>query len=875
MKTKQILTILALLAFSCSLTQAAPLGTAFTYQGRLVEGGSSANGIYDVRFTIYDAASGGSVSGVLTNAATPVTNGLFTVTLDFGDGVFDGNVRWLEIGVRTNGGSAFTTLSPRQPLTPAPYALYAPNAGLANFATTATTALIANGVAPGVVSQLGAPGGSTNAVQVNASGLVGIGTGASAPLAGLQITAGAPVLTASILSQEQDGVGAYTNLSQPEHLAVSGNLLAVSTAGDSAVTLMKIDDPSNPVLLSQIWDGSGTFNNLAGAAGIAWAGSNLVVAAVYDNAVTIISATNPASPVKLAELRNGVGGWNNLEGAQLTAVSGNLLAIATWYDSVTLADISNLSAPVQRSCIQNGINGFTNLTCLTCEALSGNLLVIGAACDSAVTLVNVSNPSSPVKLAELRNGVGGYANLDGVSSVALKSANLLAIAARNSGAVTLVDVSNPSSPVKLAELRDGVDGFNLENVWLVAFASDNRLAIADYAGAVTLVDVSNPFHPVLLTTVQNGVAGMELLGYPAVLAFAGANLVVGSDHDNTVTLLGFDTQPASLMTAGWVGIGTTHPLAPLDVVGNVVVENANVFDINAVNLELGSQAVASGANSTAIGTFAQANGDYSTALGNQAVASGYGSVALGGAVASGGFATAMGNGAYASGNGSTAMGYSTTASGGGSTAMGGNTTASGNGSTAMGLGTEAGGDNSTAMGHFTKAGGTNSMAAGYRAKATNDDSFVWGDGTEADIGSTAANQFIIRATGGVGIGTNNPSGFALNVAGDTRVNGAVTANSLRAPGAGINTGTFAFTHRAVGTNINSNWTTIYNPLTDGDPNAILIVTHNYSADTNSTSPYNAEPVGVWYYAPHWTIYNESNTHPMAPGRAFNVLVIKP
>jgi hypothetical protein len=539
-----------------------------------------------------------------------------------------------------------------------------------------------------------------------------------------------------------------------------------------------------------------------------------------------------------------------------------------------LADISNPSAPVQRSCIQNGINGFTNLTCLTCEALSGNLLVIGAACDSAVTLVNVSNPSSPVKLAELRNGVGGYANLDGVSSVALK-ANLLAIAAANSGAVTLVDVSNPSSPVKLAELRNGVDGFNFQNIWAVTLASDNRLAIADYyTGVVTLVDVSNPSHPVLLATVRNGVAGMELLSTPFALGFAGANLVVGSDNDNTVTLLGFATQPASLMTAGWVGIGTTHPLAPLDVVGNVVVENANVFDINAVNLELGSQAMASGANSTAIGTYAQAKGDYSTALGNQAVASGYGSVALGGAVASGDFATAMGNGAYASGNGSTAMGFSTTASGGGSTAMGGNTTASGNGSTAMGLGTEASGDNSTAMGNSTKAGGTNSMAAGYRAKATNDYSFVWGDGTEADIGSTAANQFLIRATGGVGIGTNNPSGFALNVAGDTRVNGAVAANALRAPGAGINTGTFTFTHRAVGTNINNNWTTIYNPLTDGDPNAILIVTHNYNADTNSTSGYNTELVGVWYYAPHWTIYNES-AHNMAPGRAFNVLVIKP
>ncbi|MCW5555873.1 MAG: tail fiber domain-containing protein [Verrucomicrobiae bacterium] len=104
--------------------------TALTYQGRLDDGGAPAKGIYDLRFTIYDAASGGAAQGVtLTNSPVAVSNGLFTVTLDFGDGVFDGGGRWLEIGVRTNGGGSFQPLSPRQRFTSTPYALRALTVG--------------------------------------------------------------------------------------------------------------------------------------------------------------------------------------------------------------------------------------------------------------------------------------------------------------------------------------------------------------------------------------------------------------------------------------------------------------------------------------------------------------------------------------------------------------------------------------------------------------------------------------------------------------------------------------------------------------------------------------------------------------------------
>jgi hypothetical protein len=113
---------------------AQPIGTSFTYQARLVDAGSPASGTYDLQFILMDAASGGSPVGpIVTRDDVAVTNGLFTVSLDFG-AVFAGAKRWVEVGVRPGSSTgAYTTLSPRQELTPSPnaaFSLSAPWAGI-------------------------------------------------------------------------------------------------------------------------------------------------------------------------------------------------------------------------------------------------------------------------------------------------------------------------------------------------------------------------------------------------------------------------------------------------------------------------------------------------------------------------------------------------------------------------------------------------------------------------------------------------------------------------------------------------------------------------------------------------------------------------
>lgn len=126
---------LGLAAFSAGIAGAAPMGTAFTYQGRLLDSNDVADGEYDFAFALFDDPYAGAQQGSTLNLDdVDVIDGYFTVVLDFGGG-FKGPARWLEIDVRPGvsiDGNDFDKLIPRQELTPTPYAIYAQSAEDAN-----------------------------------------------------------------------------------------------------------------------------------------------------------------------------------------------------------------------------------------------------------------------------------------------------------------------------------------------------------------------------------------------------------------------------------------------------------------------------------------------------------------------------------------------------------------------------------------------------------------------------------------------------------------------------------------------------------------------------------------------------------------------
>jgi len=183
---------------------ATPVSTAFTYQGTLDRGG-----IHDAtgclfQFKLFDAAVGGiQVGSTLTPTVTVYETGNFSAELDFGAGIFTGNACWVEIAVMCPGDALFTTLTPRQPLTAAPYALYALNAPGGGFALPFTGGATNQGSTSNGNDALAGVGafnatnsattglshgimGKTTSTWQNATGVLGVGLATSGLTSGVQ-----------------------------------------------------------------------------------------------------------------------------------------------------------------------------------------------------------------------------------------------------------------------------------------------------------------------------------------------------------------------------------------------------------------------------------------------------------------------------------------------------------------------------------------------------------------------------------------------------------------------------------------------------------------------------------------------------------------
>jgi len=922
-----------------NVTWAAPLSTAFTYQGRLTDNGSQGSGNYDLRFILFDAATLGSPVGpAFTNANVTVSNGLFTVVLDFGAGIFTGTNYWLEIAVRTTGGGTFTTVQPRQALTPAPYALYAltpagpqgpagPTGAQGPAGTQGQTG--ATGPqGPKGLNWLGAWNSGSNYVADHAVFFNG-----SAWLARRANINVSPVEGADWTMLAQQGAPGVAGAQGPS--GPQGPAGSVGPQGPQGVT--GATGPQGPKGLNWI----GAWNS----------GSNYVADhAVFFNGSAWVArrANTNVSPVEGAD-------WTVLAQQGAPGVTGAQGPAGTQGP----AGATGPQGPT-------GPAGSQGLTGPTGPQGSAGASPFGLAGTNAFYVdgwvsIGKTNPATALDVNGTVSGAnfvgngGGLTNLNG----GVIASGTVGNSALADGAVTGSKIA--SGAVANAQLVNG---------------AVNSAKIAD--GSVAAVDVdASTFGTTFWKANGNSgtTAGVNFLGTTdtqALELWGGNGRILRLEPASDLTgflpnvIGGKDNFVEPGTTGAFIGggggvnlsntIASTEGVIAGGFLNHIRGGNAHAsvigggFD-NTIE-SAAARAVIAGGHANRIGTNASygtiAGGGINTVLSN-ALAS---TIAGGAGNSAGGNYSAIGGGQQNTANGTW---YSTVGGGAGNTSTGfGATIAGGQFNTNHGTYGAIGGGfsntvsvfDATVPGGFANvAAGNYSFAAGRQAKALHDGAFVWADSAGADFSSTGSDQFLVRANGGiflatgpagvdldylnlnngdlnyglrfgfgsgegigskrtpggnqygldfytlfanrmsiaqngnVGIGTNNPSA-ALEIVGTTVSNAAVriSKGGISVSGAGIGTGTPAFVHRATAANIEggaTHRTTITNPLTDGDHDAILIVTPNYNPGETG-NVLDSHPIGV-YYNPalsKWQIFHQDLVA-MTLNAAYNVLVIKP
>jgi hypothetical protein len=714
MRTSKLLLAVLLFALSISNLTAEPLGSAFSYQGRLTDIGAPANGLYDFSFVLHSnsVATDSIVSAPVFTNAVPVSNGLFTVTLDFGAAAFAGEARWLQMAVRTNGAVAFVTLSPRQPLSPTPYALYAPTAGAAANAESAGTATSASTVPWSGIT--GIPAGFADGTDNDTIYTAGLGLMLSGAQFSVSFAGSGSASTAA--RSDHDHAGAYAAASHPH-----------SAADVTSGTLSDARLSANVALLDAN-QGFTASNRFAGV--VEMTNVNNTVVGTFSGSGSGLTSINPA---------------NLSPGTAAISISGNA-ATATSAGSATTATTAGTAASFT-SPLAGDVTGTQTATAV--GAIRGRQVSSSAPAPNEFLRYDGSQwAPGAVALATDVTGTLSDARLS--ANVALLDANQAFTGSnRFAGVLTATNATNA-----LVGKFTG-DGAGLTNVQPANLAGGTApINISGMAATASIAD----------HVVNNGVTSAAIAPNQVVKSLNGLrdDVTLAQGANLTLTPSG---QTLTLATpTDWHVTGNASTTPGTHFLGTT---DNQPFEMKVNNQRaLRLEPTSAGPN-----VIAGYQGNQVSSGITSATIAGGGSAAAPHLVS--GFGGTVGGGAENQAQGMVATvggGQANIAGGDGATVGGGagNTTA-----TAAQFATIPGG----ALNSVTASYG---FAAGRRAKANHQGSFVWGDSTDADFASGGNNQFLIRATGGVGIGKNNPAS-ALDV------NGIVTATGFNGVGSGLTT----------------------------------------------------------------------------------------
>jgi hypothetical protein len=663
-------------------------GTAFTYQGRLNDGINPANGTYNLRFALFDALTvGNQVGSPLTNSPVNVSNGLFTVTLDFGAN-FPGADRWLEIGVRTNGSGTFFTLSPRQKITPSPYAIYAAGASAAGISGTIPNANLTGTYGSAVTFSNPAnsfSGNGTGLSNVNALSLGGFGASSFWNLGGNAGTAPGTQFLGTTDNQPLE-----LKVNNQRALRLEPNPNAPNMIGGSA---------ANEVT-----------NGIYGAV-IAGGGSTSYPNRVGANFGTVVGgAGNTAS----GNSATAMGQFNTASGYAGTAMGYS--TVAAGFGSQAGGTTAKANHDGTFVWADNNFSDFTST--------AANQFLIRAAGGVGI---NNNNPNGAALAVNGNVTVNNTIGTPGNQPLELKVNNQRGLRLEPTTNADTVNVIGGSARnfVGVGVVGATIGGGGSGNYY--GDALTNRVD-ADYG------TVSGGTQNTIQPNAQNATIGG---GFFNTIQNLSAYSIIGGGFANTIQ---------NNVAYSVIGGGLGNMIQTNTIYGTIGGGDQNTIQ-DYVNYSIIGGGVLNTIQSAA--SAATLGGGYQNTIGTHAYCATLGG-GFGNSIQTFAFYATLGGG-----DGNSIQNdaeYATIGGGAGNTI-------------------QSGADYATIPGGLANSATNYAFAAGSQAKANHTGAFVWADSTVADFASTANNQFLIRASGGVGINKNNPAA-TLDVNGTARIQGA-------------------------------------------------------------------------------------------------------
>ena len=555
--------------------------TAFTYQGRLNSSNAPATGAYDFRFQIYNAANS-VVAGPLTNAPVGVTNGLFTVTLDFGPGIFDGSLRTLEIGVRTNGDTgAYVVLSPRQSLTSVPYAIQSLNASNATVLTAPLQATNITGILPNSLLSDNVAVLTNNTVfsaGVTATNFIGNGFGLSnLPATSLSGTIPDARLSTNVALQSNPSLNfagnvAATNFTGGGHglTNVPGAFFWVTVAGTNSQIFPNVGyiatNNTAPVILTlPLSPAVGDVYKVAGVGAGGWI--------IAQNTNQIILAGNLASGVGQAwEAGGPLAFWtavaSSADGTKLAAtINGNQIYVSTnsgatwtargptgqsWSSVASSADGTKLVATIGNNVSTTGpiytsTDSGTTWTSQNSGSGSRTWVSVASSADGKRLVAANYNTSSPGVYTSVNGGTNWvlHHSITFCSSVASSADGMRLFAVINAGQIwTSTDAgtnwTNHGSSLAWSAVASSADGSRL-----AATVSGGQIYLSADSGATWTA--STPNITAQWTSIVSSSDGSRLAG----VSTGPGNIFNSTDSGTTWA------QQNNAPTTSWTGIASS------------------------------------------------------------------------------------------------------------------------------------------------------------------------------------------------------------------------------------------------------------------------------------------------------------------------------